>query len=128
MRRPLVVLTSLLFARAVFADAKTQQLAAGYERETRSCKIQGGGVAKVLEGAKALLEDAHDDALEADVAKLTSARDAAQAYCGELAATIELLRADPDATYKSLQSQISEHDNKIRALRKASKDAVDGVG
>ena len=47
-----------------------------------------------------------------------------QTYCNDVAAALELLRADPKATYKSISKQVDERDRTIRADRKASKAAL----
>lgn len=127
MRGMVIVVAVLAFAHDAYADAKTQKLAAGYQRQARNCKIQGGGVTKVLEGATAMQAESDDAALAADIVKLRAASEPIEAYCGELAAVIELLKADPAAPYKSLEAQIIERDKKISELRKAFKQATDSV-
>lgn len=127
MHRTLLLIAALAFARDAHADGKTQKLATGYQREARNCKIQSDGVTKVLAGATAMQADDNDEALAADVASLRSAQEPITAFCNELAATIELLRADPAATYKSLEPQLAERDKKLRELRKAFKQAADGA-
>jgi hypothetical protein len=117
-----------LLVRDASADPRIQQLITGYDKEEQTCHVHGGGLAKVLAGATAMLADTHDDALSADVQKLQGALGIVHAYCDELAATLELLRADPQASYKSLEKAIDDHDNKIRALRKTSKQALDDTG
>jgi len=125
MCRTLLVIALAALAHDAYADAKTQKLTTGYQREARNCKIQSDGVTKVLEGATAL--QAEGESVEADVAKLKAASEPIQAYCNELAAMIDMLKEDPAASYKSLEPQISERDKKIRELRKAFKQAADGV-
>ena len=126
MRVPLVVAISLAVAvavapRAHAGDARIRSLITGYEKEAGACKIHLDGVTKVETGAHAL-----DDAtLAPELEALGKGHAAVQAYCDELAATLELLRADPDATYKALEHQLDDHDNKIRKLRQASKQALD---
>jgi hypothetical protein len=125
MRQILVVLVVLAGARDARADAQTQQIATGYEREARNCKIHRDGVAKVLDGARGLNADSPDSGLESQIKQLEEAVDVIGGFCDELAKTIDLLKADPSASYKSLQKDIAEHDNKIRAMRKSSSKAVD---
>ena len=127
MSRTLILIAALVFARDAYADAKTQKLVTGYQREARNCKIQGDGVAKVLSGATAMQADDNDAALAADVTALRNALDPITAFCTELASMIEFLRADASATYKSLEPQIFERDKKLRDLRKAFKEAADGA-
>jgi hypothetical protein len=113
-----------LLARRGVADSRLEQLAKGYEREQTSCRIHEGGIAKMLDGAM-LLEQAREDGLAQDVNSLHAAHELVASYCAALAATIEFLRADPTASYKSLEKQIGDHDNHIRALRASSKKALD---
>jgi len=127
MCRKLIVLAAVAFARDAYADAKTQKMVTGYQREARSCKIQNDGVTKVLDGATAMQAEVNDDALAADITTLRSAQTPIQAFCTELAGMIDLLKADTTATYKSLEPQIMERDKKLRELRKAFKQATDGV-
>jgi hypothetical protein len=127
MWRTLIVFVGLASALDARADTKTNQALTGYKREARNCKIQSDGVDKVLAGATAMAADVSDDELTADIAQLRAAKEAVQPFCAELAAMIEFLGADPAATYKSLEPQISERSTKIRALRTAFKQAVDGV-
>ena len=115
----------MAIAQAASADARLHQLAVGFEREARSCKIQGDGIATVLQGATALEEDLQEDGLASDVAQLRSARDAVQAWCGEVAATLELVKSD--ASYKAVEKELAEHTTKVAALRKTAKLAVDGA-
>ena len=55
-------------------------------------------------------------------------RVAVLAYCDAIAAVLELLNADPKATYKSIEKQLEEQDNKIRKVRQAARKAVDDAG
>ncbi len=125
MRVALALLVVIALPRAARADARTQQVATGYEREQRNCKIHRDGLAKVLEGARGLNADSPDESLAVDIKQLDDALDIVGAFCDELAKAVDLLRADPSAPYKSLQVQIDEHDKLIRGMRKASAKAVD---
>lgn len=117
-----VVVVVGLAARAQ-ADSRIASLTAGYEKEAAACKVHLDGVTKVHTGAERL----QDASLAADVAALAKAQAGVQAYCDELAATLDLLHADPGASYESLEKQLDEHDNKIRKLRQSSKQALDEV-
>jgi len=117
----LASLALLALVAHAYADARTDQLATGYDKEAAACKIHADGVGKVLAGAKELPDEA------ASVDALDKAAAANQEYCDALAAVLALLRADPGATYKSLEKQLDDADNKIRKLRKSSKAALDGV-
>lgn len=121
--RGLLVVAVVLLAGPALADPRIAALTSGYEKEATACKVHLDGVTKVHTGAQGL----KDEAIAADVEALAKARAAVQEYCDELAATLELLRADPGASYKSLEKQLDDHDNKIRKLRQSSKQALDGV-
>ncbi len=127
MRSTAAILVGLALAATAHADSRTQSLIPGFEKEARNCRIHADGVGKVLAGAKSLLETSSDDQLAADAKRLHEARETIQNWCDELAATLDLLKADPSASYKSLEKQLGEHDNKIRTLRQASMKAVDDV-
>lgn len=118
MRAPGLVL--LLAASTAHADSKTAQLATAYDKEAASCHVREAGIAKVVLGADLL----RDDAVADDLKQLQAAHEVVSHYCGELDAVLALLRA-PDASYKALEKQIDDHDNKIRPLRKASQKAID---
>jgi hypothetical protein len=119
-----VVLASPRLARA---DAKTQALIPGYDKEANACDVRAAGLEKVGAGAAELVSPPSppDDDLQADLVKLAAAHDTVVSYCDALAAMLQLLRADPSASYRSLEKQIDDSDNKIRALRKASQHAID---
>lgn len=104
------------------ADGKTKELATGYQKELTACRTRADGVVKVQTGATSL-----GDEYAADREQLTKGLDTIQAYCSELDATLQLI-ADPAASYKALEKQLDDHDNKIRALRKQSKQALDALG
>ena len=115
----------LALCAVAHADGKTKELATGYQKELTACHTRAEGVGKAKTGAQSLVDggaaEFHDD-LDA----LTKGFDVIQAYCGELDATLALI-ADPNASYKQLEHQLDDHDNKIRALRKQSKQALDSL-
>lgn len=113
-----------LLVGPAFGDARLDELATGYTKEAASCKIHAAGVAKVLDGAKLLPAD---DAIAADVDALAKAHVVVQAYCDEVDGALALLHADPAATYKTLERQLDEKDNKIRKLRQSSKKTLDAL-
>jgi hypothetical protein len=121
MRARLSLALVIALAAPASADSRITSLITGYEKEASSCQIHAAGVAKVLAGGQQL-DDAKDD-----VAALEKGHAEVQAYCDEVNATLELLRADPNATYKSLEKQLDDHDNKIRKLRQSSKQALDSL-
>jgi hypothetical protein len=110
----------VLAASTAHADSKTAQLATAYDKEAASCHVREAGIEKVSLGADLL----RDDAIADDVKQLHATHDLVKSYCDELDAVLALLRA-PDASYKALEKQIDDHDNKIRPLRKASQKAID---
>jgi hypothetical protein len=106
------------------ADARIDQFVKGYTNEQTSCRIHEAGVAKILDGATMLLEHSSEDGLAADVENLHAAHETVASYCTALASAIDFLKADPSASYKSLEKQIGEHDSHIRTLRASSKKAL----
>jgi len=120
-----VALVAVLLTSAAHADSKTKQLATGYTKELAACHTRADGVGKAKTGAQALVDggaaEFHDD-LDA----LVKGYDVVQSYCAELDATLALI-ADPNASYKQLEHQLDDHDNKIRVLRKSSKQALDSL-
>jgi len=117
--RWMVIFAMVVLSARAYADPRIGQLITGYEKEAAACKIHADGIAKVLDGAKDLPD------ASADVDALAKTAAVNQDYCSALAAVLELLRADPNASYKSLEKQLDDYDNKIRKLRKASKQALD---
>jgi uncharacterized phage infection (PIP) family protein YhgE len=105
------------------ADGKTKELATGYQKELTACRTRADGVAKVQTGARSLVDGGAAE-YAPDLDQLTKGLETIQAYCGELDATLQLI-ADPAASYKALEKQLDDHDNKIRALRKQSKQTLD---
>lgn len=120
----LVVLCAV--AAPVAADSKTKELAQGYEKELAACRTRADGVTKVASGAQALVDDGQKQ-YEADLAALRAGLAQVQAYCAELTATLEILGADPDAKYRSLERKLDEQDNKIRKLRQSTKKVLDDL-
>jgi len=127
MRWTIIVLATLSIGHLQHAraDARIEQVAKGYEREQVSCKIHEGGLAKMLDGATMLLERSAESGLADDIKILHDAHEVVASYCTALASSVEFLRSDSSATYKSLEKQISERNNHIRALRAASKKVLE---
>lgn len=115
----------LALCAAAHADGKTKQLATGYRKELTACHTRADGVGKARTGAQALVDSGAAE-FRADLDALAKGDDVIQAYCAELDATLALI-ADPNASYKQLEHQLDDHDNKIRALRKSSKQALDSL-
>jgi hypothetical protein len=125
MRWTLVLASISVLAGRAGADPHIDQLVKGYERELTSCRVHEGGVANILDGASMLLERSHEDGLAEDVKSLHAAHEAVASYCTAVASTLDFLRADPSASYKSIDKQIDQRDNHIRTLRASSKKALD---
>jgi hypothetical protein len=120
-----IALAVLVITGSASADSKTKELAAGYTKELAACHTRADGVTKVTTGAQALV-DGGDAQYAPDLDQLKAGLAQVQAYCGELDATLQLI-ADPNASYKALEHQLDDHDNKIRKLRQSSKQALDGL-
>jgi hypothetical protein len=124
--RAIVVFVLCAVAAPAAADSKTKELAQGYERELAACRTRADGVARVATGAQALVDDGQKQ-YEADLAALRDGLAQVQTYCTELTATLEILGADPNAKYRSLERKLDEQDNKIRKLRQTSKKVLDDL-
>jgi uncharacterized phage infection (PIP) family protein YhgE len=124
MRATLVILALCAVAVPAAADSKLKELAQGYEKELAACQTRADGVTKVTVGTQALV-DAGQHEHEADLATLRTALAQVQAYCAALTATLDLLKADPKATYRSLERKLDEQDNQIRKLRQSTKKLLD---
>jgi len=120
-----VALALVLMTLVANADSKTKELATGYTKELTACHTRADGVGKAKTGAQQLVDGGAAEFRD-DLDALTKGFDAVQAYCAELDATLALL-SDPNASYKQLEHPLDEHDNKIRALRKSSKAALDAL-
>jgi hypothetical protein len=119
-------LLAILVSTTATADSRTKQLAQGYEKELGACHTRSDGVAKVTTGTQSLV-DAGQTQYQSDLDALKAGLDGVKAYCTELQATLDLITSDPNASYKSLEKQLDEHDNKIRKLRQSSKKVLDDL-
>jgi uncharacterized phage infection (PIP) family protein YhgE len=126
MRANLVILALCAIATPVAADSKTRELAQGYAKEAAACQTRADGLTKVARGTQELVDDGQTQYAD-DLAALRAGLEQVQAYCGELAATLELLNADPAAAYRSLERKLDEHDNQIRKLRQRTKQTLDDL-
>jgi hypothetical protein len=126
MRTTLVMLVLCAATAPVAADAKTKDLAQGYDKEATACQKRADGVTRVTTGTQALIDDGQRQH-EADLAALHAGLAEVQAYCAELTATLEILNADPNAKYRSLERKLDDQDNKIRKLRQRSKKVLDDL-
>ena len=126
MRAGLVILALSGLAAPAAADSKTRQLAQDYAKEAAACQIRSDGVTRVTRGTERLVEDGQKQH-EADLAALRAGLVRVQAYCTELTATLELLNAEPGASYRSLERKIDEHDNQIRKFRQTTRQTLDDL-
>ena len=126
MRVHLAILALCAVTAPVAADSKTKELAQGYEKEVTACRTRADGVTKVATGTQALVDDGQNQH-EADLAALRAGLTEVQAYCAELTATLEILNADPNAKYRSLERKLDDQDNKIRKLRQTTKKLLDDL-
>jgi hypothetical protein len=124
VRATLVILALCAATAPVAADSKTKELARGYEKEATGCQTRADGVTKVATGTQALV-DRGQTQHEADLAVLRAGLAQIQTYCAELAATLAILKADPNATYRSLERKLDDQDNKIRKLRQSTKKVLE---
>src|SRR5262249_33553339 len=92
-----------------------------YDKELTACKKDLAGLAKVKERATPLASDA---SIAADLAIIDGSLKVQESYCNDVAAALDVARADPKATYKSIGKEIDAHDRTVRADRKASKKAL----
>ncbi len=126
MRATLVILALWLAAVPAAADSKTKELAKGYEKELAACEMRLHGVERITAGTQALVDDGQRQ-YEADLAALRAGLTELQAYDAELTATLQILNADPGASYRSLERKLDEQDNKIRKLRQSTKKVLEDL-
>jgi hypothetical protein len=126
MRAKLVMLALWVAAAPVAADPRTKELAKGYEKELAACEMRLHGVERVTAGTQALV-DGGQRQYEADLGALRAGLVELQAYDAELTATLQILNADPDAPYRSLERKLDEQDNKIRKLRQSTKKVLEDL-
>ncbi len=126
MRATLLILVICAGHGLAAADAKTRELAQGYQKELTGCRTRADGVTKVAAGAQALVDDGQHQH-ESDLATLRAGLAQVQAYCAELTATLEILNADANARYRTLERKLDEQDNKIRKLRQGTKKVLDDL-
>ena len=126
MRATLVMLALWVAAAPAAADSRTRELAKGYERELAACEMRLHGVERVTTGTQALVDDGQRQ-YETDLAALRTGLGELQAYDAELTATLQILNADPNAPYRSLERKLDEQDNKIRKLRQSTKKVLEDL-
>src|SRR5215468_4697587 len=120
MRATLVILALWFVAAPAAADSRTRELAKSYEKELAACEMRLHGIERVTAGTQSLVDDGQRQ-YEADLAALRAGLVELQAYDAELTATLQILNADPGASYRSLERKLDEQDNKIRKLRQSTK-------
>lgn len=126
MRGTLVLVALWLAVAPAAADSKTKELAKGYEKELAACEMRLRGVERVTAGTQALVDDGQRQ-YEDELAALRAGLGELQAYDTELTATLQLLNADPGASYRSLERKLDEQDNKIRKLRQSTKKVLEDL-
>jgi hypothetical protein len=125
--RVTLVLLALWFAVApAAADSRTKELARGYEKELAACEMRLHGIERITAGTQALVDDGQHQ-YEADLAALRAGLGELQSYDAELTATLQILNADPGASYRSLERKLDEQDNKIRKLRQSTKKVLEDL-
>jgi hypothetical protein len=110
------------------ADRKIVDMTPGFERETEGCQTQLRGLTKLASGGGALaktLQGAEREAVDADLAAVNQGLALVTEYCAELAAMVELLKANAGAPYRSAERAIDERDAKVRKLRKEAKQLAE---
>lgn len=115
-----------LAAAPAAADSRTKELAKSYEKELAACEMRLHGVERVTAGTQALVDDGQHQ-YDADLAALRTGLTELQAYDTELTATLQILNADPGASYRSLERKLDEQDNKIRKLRQSTKKVLEDL-
>ena len=121
MRSQLAAVLVVATVATAHADAKLAELIRLYDKEVTACKKDLAGLAKVKERGTPLAADA---SVAADLAIIDVSLKVQETYCADVAAALEVARADPKATYKSLAKQLDAQDRIVRADRKASKKAL----
>ncbi|MDB4959583.1 MAG: hypothetical protein JWO36_7152 [Myxococcales bacterium] len=125
MRARLVVVVVIGLASRASADSRLKNLLTGYEKEAASCQIHADGVAKVRDGTQKLFDETKDPSLEGDRVELAVGHGEVQTYCDAVTSAVQFLQSSDGASYKSLEKELDERDNKIRKLRKSSKQTLD---
>ena len=115
-----------LAAAPAAADSRTKELAKSYEKELAACEMRLRGVERVTTGTQTLV-DGGQRQYEADLAVLRAGLTELQAYDAELTATLQILNANPNAPYRSLERKLDEQDNKIRKLRQSTKKVLEDL-
>lgn len=126
MRAKLLIVVICAGHGLAAADAKTRELAQGYQKELTGCRTRADGVTRVAAGAQALVDDGQHQH-EPDLATLRAGLAEVQAYCAELTATLAILNADANARYRTLERKLDDQDNKIRKLRQGTKKVLDDL-
>lgn len=123
MRIALAVLVVLCVAAPASADSKIAGLVKFYKKEAMVCAKYSAGLSTAVERAKPFV--AEDKDIAADVTIIHDAHVVVLDYCDSIDAMLQLLSADPKATYKQLAKDIDEHDAIVRSGRKASLQAIE---
>lgn len=122
MRIGLALLVVLCVAAPASADSQVNNLVKFYKKEGAVCMQYAAGLASAQDRAQPYLDDKE---IADDVAVITSAHAIVQDYCDAIDATLQVLTADPKATFKQLATAIDQHDAIVRAGRQATKHAIE---
>lgn len=122
MRIALACLFVAALSTRAHADAKIKQLVTFYEKEGGTCRKNARGVSVVVERGQPVAGG--DQELADDLAALAKIQVTVQSHCDEVASMLELLRAEPNATFKQIQQPFAEHDERVRKGRLASRQAL----
>lgn len=118
----------VVLAGTAAADKRITDMTPGFEREAQTCAVQVSGLEKVQTGSQTLaptLSPEDKAALDKDLETLAGGLAGVKAYCAEVTDLVTFLKASSAASYKSVEKQLDERDNKVRKLRKEAKKTID---
>ena len=127
MSRPLLLVSLVTLGglvRSAAADKQIQDMTPGYAKEAASCSAQRSGLSKIVSGGTELSAGT-DASVAADVAIVQAELTVVQQYCDELDGLVATLKEHADGKYKAIERDLDARDNRVRKLRKQSKQLVD---
>lgn len=104
------------------ADRQIDQHIKFFEKETRVCGKNLRGMSVVIERGRGVASS--DPEIASDLAELTKAHGAVKSHCDEVASMLAFLLGASSETFRSIQKEFDERDNRIRAERTTSKQAL----
>ncbi|HSD90959.1 MAG TPA: hypothetical protein VLB44_25720 [Kofleriaceae bacterium] len=122
MRIGLALLVVLCVAGSASADSRVTNLVKFYKKEAAVCAKYEAGLAIAEERAQPYVDDKE---IADDLAVISGAHAIVRDHCGAIDATLQVLTADPRATYKQLAAAIDQHDAIVRAGRQATRQALE---